>query len=84
MTQRHDGGPAYPHDVFVKTPDGIPHLAEREFGMTLRDAAALAAIQGLCVGYWSQGGLDAEDIATTANHIADAFLASLEGDKPDE
>jgi len=75
MTQKHDGGPVYPCKTFTQngTPNG------ESMGMTLRDAATLAAIQGLCVGYWSQGGLDADDIATTANHIADAFIAAHSG-----
>ena len=78
MTQKHDGGPAYPGETVVR--NGM-HSTKRlnNSGMSLRDAAALAAIQGLCVGYWSQGGLDADDIATTANHIADAFIATRSG-----
>ena len=69
MPHKHDGGPAYPGQSKAHATDG----------MSLRDAAALAAIHGLCVGYWSQGGLDADDIATTANHIADAFIAARSG-----
>lgn len=70
MTQDKTGGPAFAH--------GNPEQGGHP-GMTLHDAAALAAIQGLCVVYWSQGGLDAADIAVTADQIADAFIAARNG-----
>jgi len=74
MTYRHDGGPAFPRPA--------SDTSGATIGMSLHDAAALAAIHGLCVGYWSQGGLDVDDIATTANHIADAFIAARSEAKP--
>ena len=77
MTQKHDGGPAYPHDVFVKTPDGIPHLAEREFGMTLRDYFAGQVIAS--VKAWHPADKQGKSAAVIAYEIADAMLAARSG-----
>ena len=59
-----------PHTAFAPAP-----LMARD--MTLRDAAALAALQGLCAD--SSINAPPEDIAKGAWRIADAFMAAREG-----
>ena len=66
----NDGGPAYP----------VVHRVEVSSGMSLRDAAALAAFQALVRthtqvdGYWSD-----DDFARVSWRMADAFIAAREG-----
>lgn len=72
MTRRDDGGSAFPVMPPV-SPDGlIPggFPSEPEFGMSLRDYFAAAAIQGLVYA-----GLNKEDVAKRAYAIADAMIA---------
>ena len=70
MTRTNDGGPAYP----------VPwEYAENETGMSLRDAAALAALQGFCANpnVLSEIGYESH-LATRAWAVADAFIAARE------
>lgn len=68
MTQRNDGGPAYP----------VPGLQNDESfnGMSLRDAAALASLQGLLANPRGSGSPDF--LAALAYEHADAFIAARE------
>lgn len=65
------GGTAYP----CKLADREPGYTEVETfpGMTLRDAFAMAAIQGAVTQGWSRAGL--ERMAGDAYALADAMLA---------
>ena len=66
-----DGGPAYPviYPHENSSADGI--------GMSLRDAAALAALQGLCECKTYDGGTW-QRIAKDSFDAADAFIAERE------
>lgn len=71
-----DGGPAYPI-----ASDVIGHWS----GMALRDAAALAALQGFCAQHDSSGvwsWLPGQAV-TEAWRVADAFIAAREGKTDD-
>ena len=74
MTQKDDGGQAYP---LAATTESIDH-----YGMSLRDAAALAALQAIVSGYMSNpdmSGLSPQMIADEAFQHADAFIAARSG-----
>ncbi len=71
-----DGGPAFPCD-------GRDHIVRMDGsggpGMTLRDAAALSALQGFCAYSGSVGStFGPTEIALRAFEIADAFIAARE------
>ena len=74
MTQEiDDSGSAYPLD---------PQVTRRKehMGMTKREAAAIAAMQGLVIGYWANdhmSGLDSTALAQEAVQYADALIAAL-------
>jgi len=87
MTRQKDGGPAYPCKTYPATPEEVRALrdaagvglmeakgwATNHPGMSLRDAAALAALQGmLSSGDWAQ--YPPIQVAERAFDIADAFL----------
>ena len=75
MTNRHDGGPAYPSD-------GWSRLTVE---MSLRDAAAIAAMQAIVTGYMSNSdmtGLTPQMIANESFQYADAMLAARSEAKP--
>ena len=66
------GGPAYPIQK-TDTHDTWP-------GMSLRDAAALAALQGLLSGsYRDTTSYNLGEVSVEAFKIADAFIAAREG-----
>lgn len=71
MTQRNDGGPAYP----------VPR-DWRNVGMSLRDAAAIAAMQGFISAGYLNGvqnyGLAEAQLARDSLSAADALLAAGE------
>ena len=71
MELKDDGGPAYPADDLSDI-----------HGMSLRDAAALAALQGIVAGYMSNpdmSGLSPQMIADESFQYADAFIAARNG-----
>ena len=75
MANKDDGGPAFPGPSFTR--DGNPN--GHAMGMNLRDAAALAALQGIVAGYMSNtemSGLSRQMIADEAFQYADAFIAA--------
>jgi hypothetical protein len=77
----NDGGFVYPFappcDAEGRMAAGYPFP---EMGMTLRDAAALAALQGFCAHTGSYGYKNGpHEIASRAWEIADAFIAAREG-----
>ena len=73
------GGYAYPRDIpdIVCSPEEAAQIVHEHSGMTLRDAAALAALQGLC----ANSNIDATPpvVAGAAWRVADAFIAAREG-----
>lgn len=88
MTQRSDGGPAYPIPCQFDVSCG-PRFESGYGGMSLRDAAALAALKGLCANPggpfqandrsgWGLTNCQVEDVIDTALHLADAFIAARE------
>jgi len=71
VTSQYDGGPAFPAEHL--------ELANGEHGMSLRDAAALAALPGLiriCAGDTLEGRSYAEHVARNAYEVADAMIAA--------
>lgn len=72
MSKINDGGPAYPLH-----PGVLPDW-KWQAGMSLRDAAALAALQGLIAsGTYTNAGPDFGDfIVARAMEVADAFIAA--------
>jgi hypothetical protein len=76
----NDGGPAYPVVYRMETPNGLVGM-DLDAGMSLRDAAALVALQGFCTQSDSSGtwtwppGLAVAE----AWRVADAFIAAREG-----
>ena len=90
MTDRHDGGPAFPGPTFSRG----GHPTGHAMGMTLRDAAALAALPAIIAldaGNESGGGalvalLNRDDarvnVAEAAWAVADAFIAARSEAKP--
>ena len=90
----NDGGPVYPCRVTPKIEDvrafkeagdlGLlqaRELAANHTGMSLRDAAALAALQGFCAQADSSGSWSwlPDMAAAEAWRVADAFIAAREG-----
>ena len=77
MTDRHDGGPAFPrpHGHLPDHPYYSGNSAEA--GMSLRDWFAGQALEGR--GY---DGWGAQDIAEMAYEIADAMIAARSEAKP--
>lgn len=89
MTRQKDGGPAYPCKTYPATPEEVRALrdaagvglmeakgwATNHPGMSLRDAAALAALQGFCSNpnVASYDGYEYHLVAK-AFAVADAFL----------
>lgn len=71
MSTNH-GGPAFPHPGFAP-PDGGGIVAYPEFGMSLRDYAAIAAMRSIITGS-SFDPISAKDVADGAYRIADAML----------
>jgi hypothetical protein len=70
----NDGGPAYPA---LEPRD--PTLTACSTGMSLHDAAALAALQGFCAFSGSMGAtFGPTELALRAFEIADAFIATRE------
>ena len=67
MTNKNNGGPAFPANHFDLAPD--------ETGMTLRDWFAGKAMQG-CLA--TEGWASASDIAAGAYDMADAMLKARE------
>lgn len=84
MTKTNDGGPVYPAHVSAMTPHGLVSY-DTAPGISLRDAAALAALQGFCSqtdasGMWSW----LPDVAVAeAWRVADAFIAARETGETD-
>ena len=84
MTDRHDGGPAFPGETVVR--NGM-HSTKRvnNSGMTLHDAATIAAMQGILAGMWANsdiGGVTPQMVIETAREHADAMLAARSEAKP--
>ncbi len=81
MTQRNDGGPAYPVPCQDDRDCG-PRFESGYGGMSLRDAAAIAAMQGfIAAGYLDgvQNYCQAEaQLARDSLSAADAMLAARE------
>lgn len=80
--QINDGGPAFPrpaseYTAYGSIADGNEAIPA-QVGMTLRDAAALAALQGILaapgVGKWSY-----DEVARGSFLYADAWLKAREG-----
>lgn len=73
-TPINDGGPAYPCDPFIASKPGNEAVARRlAEGMSLRDAFAIAALQGLLQrkdGFM----IDQYGTALNAYNLADAML----------
>lgn len=72
-----DGGPAYPaNEVTLYTNENVPTEFMYHPGMSLRDAFAMTALQGLLTRkskvYWF------DEIAQTAYKFADTMLAERE------
>lgn len=82
MTQRNDGGPAYPS--IEPNQDGTPYHYSP--GMSFRDAAALSILPALYAEFWR--GVVADEynvtpgwrdgVAADAYRMADAMLAARE------
>jgi hypothetical protein len=95
----NDGGPVYPCRVTPKIEDvrafkeagdfGLlqaRELAANHTGMSLRDAAALAALQGFCTQSDSSGTWTwpPDTAVAEAWRVADAFIAAREGKTDDQ
>lgn len=74
--EKDDGGPAFPlPDTYV--PDEHRGCVNGQYGMSLRDYFAAAALTGICVSdkfVWTTG--NTQDRAMWAYEIADAMLAA--------
>ena len=93
MTDRHDGGPAFPQKRIYRCSQGIDHEVH-ETGMSLRDAAALAALPAIiALGAGNEPGegafvvlLNRDDaranVAEAAWAVADAMIAARSEAKP--
>ncbi|WP_322997910.1 hypothetical protein [Castellaniella sp.] len=88
MTQRNDGGPAYPIPCQFDVSRG-PRFESGYGGMSLRDYFAAKAMQGLLanpggpiqangMNGWSLTNCTGADVATMAYAMADAMLAARE------
>ena len=69
----NDGGRVFPGPSYTQS----GHHNGHEMGLTLRDAAGLAALQGLCAA----PNVDAppDVIAAASWRMADAFIAARDG-----
>jgi hypothetical protein len=81
---KQDGGPAYPGEEVKTRLSGIPYEWQYHEGMTFRDRAAIAAMQGM-LSYWGDFSFDeeteilkAEEYPKLAYDIADAMVAEKE------
>lgn len=82
MKRIENGGPAYPSMNISKASGSNTIHAITKEGMSLRDAFAIAALQGILAGYWSNtamGDLAPDAIADEAYQHADAMIAVREG-----
>lgn len=81
MTKINDGGPAYP----IEGDGAFGGRFTRSPGMSLRDAAALAALQGFCAQVDSSGAWSwlPDMAAVEAWRVADAFIAARETKEDD-
>ena len=73
MTKINTGGPAYPQDI-------VDGYTLDSMGMTKREAAAMAAMQGILAGYWSNNEMSEltnNDLTREAVVYADALIAAL-------
>lgn len=70
MTERSDGGPAFPRPLSESSGSIIPSLYGAQHGMSLRDWFAGQALSGLL----ASGLREAGRAATDAYEIADAML----------
>lgn len=91
MADRDDGGPAFPTINAFQGLDGQQKLSTIE-GMSLRDAAALAALRGLCANPggpfqasersgWEMVNSTPKNLAAECFRLADAFLAQRSKEK---
>lgn len=71
MTQKDNGGPAFPQKLLYRDSQGIDYEVQ-ETGMTLRDWFAGQALRLL---WGSRDPMTPEDAANVAYEIADAMLA---------
>ena len=81
MTKINTGGPAYPSESEWK--DGR-EAWPASFGMTKREVAAIAALQGILAGDWANhklSGLSPNVLARDAVEYADALIAELGDDQ---
>ena len=79
MTDRHDGGAAFPHKRIYRCSQGIDHELQ-ETGMSLRDWFAGQALhKGVVNGDWDSS---IQWRAKSAYEMADAMLAARSEDKP--
>jgi hypothetical protein len=82
--QIDDGGPAFPHSSQPLDAQGNPMCGEHsEWGMTLRDYFAAAALTGICAhataikqGMEQTGDEAPQFAADSAYEVADAMLAA--------
>lgn len=81
MTRINDGGPVFPAHTHAETPNGPVHYAT-EPGMSLRDAAALAAMQAMLTTDVGAAAPKAA-VAEQAFQYADAFIAAREAKETD-
>ena len=85
MTQKNDGGPAFPQKRLYRDGQGIDHEIH-ETGMTLRDyfaGQALAGIMGPNYDWFTSGtetGSRTHEAAFFAYSLADAMLAARDKD----
>lgn len=70
MSERDDGGPAFPQQCADALDVGMVHA-----GMSLRDWFAGQALTGICAAGWQYEGNDHADLARDAYLQADAMLA---------
>lgn len=76
MTQKNDGGPAFPTDMLIS---GSVTGSKPYSGMSLRDWFAGQAMVGITAGYWSNpdmSGVGPQGMADEAYQYADAMIAA--------
>jgi hypothetical protein len=73
MSDKQDGGPAFPFPVS----DAMPTGGTRQPGMTLRDYFAAKALQGFLPNYHTERSQDGDEaLAKLAYRMADAMIAA--------
>lgn len=83
------GGYAYPREIpdIVCSPEEATQIIHEHSGMTLRDQAALAALQGLLANEYPEGLVQKltgqRSLSVTAWAVADAFIAAREAKTDD-